>query len=100
MPRTDVQAGPTSYPSQSSAQTIWSAAAVGRFRAVVSMHGFRAGGVVGWLAWGFIHLTALTGFLNRFSALFHWLRRIVSKGRSELAYTARFNQARPRTKTT
>jgi NADH dehydrogenase len=63
------------------------------------MHGFRAGGVVGWMAWGFVHLTFLTGFLNRFSALFHWLRRIVSKGRSELAYTARFNQPRPRTKT-
>src|SRR6185369_14013597 len=51
---------------------LGSAAAVGRFRAVVSVHGFRAGGVVGWLAWAFIHLTFLTGFLNRFSALVHW----------------------------
>jgi NADH dehydrogenase len=69
---------------------LGSAAAIGRFRAVVSIHGFRAGGVVGWLAWGFIHLTALTGFLNRFSALAHWLRRLVSSGRSELAYSSRF----------
>jgi NADH dehydrogenase len=79
---------------------LGSAAAVGRFRAVVSVHGFRAGGVVGWLAWGFIHLTALTGFLNRFSALAHWLRRLVSNGRSELAYSSRFTQSRssrPRT---
>jgi NADH dehydrogenase len=72
---------------------LGSAAAVGRYRAVVSIHGFRAGGVVGWLAWAAIHLTALTGFLNRFSALFHWLRRLVSNGRSELAYSARFTQA-------
>jgi len=49
----------------------------------------------GWLAWAAIHLTALTGFLNRFSALAHWLRRLVSNGRSELAYSARFRQAGP-----
>jgi NADH dehydrogenase len=78
---------------------LGSAAAVGRFRAVVSMHGFRAGGVVGWLAWAFVHLTFLTGFLNRSAALVHWLRRLVSAGRSELAYSARFRQARPRAKT-
>jgi len=71
---------------------LGSAAAVGRFRAVVSMHGFRAGGVIGWLAWGFIHLTALTGFHNRVSALAHWLRRLVSSGRSELAYSSRFTR--------
>jgi NADH dehydrogenase len=71
---------------------LGSAAAVGHFRAVVSVHGFRAGGVVGWLAWGFVHLTFLTGFLNRFSALTHWVRRLLSSGRSELAYSARFTR--------
>ena len=30
--------------------------------------------------------------LNRFSALSHWLRRLVSSGRSELAYSARFTR--------
>jgi NADH dehydrogenase len=74
---------------------LGSAAAVGRYRAIVSVHGFRAGGIVGWLAWAFIHLTALTGFLNRFSALFHWLRRLVSSGRGELAYSSRFTHAPP-----
>ena len=53
---------------------LGSVATVGRFRAVVSMHGLRLGGVVGWLAWGFIHITFLTGFANRFSALLHWMR--------------------------
>jgi NADH dehydrogenase len=56
------------------------------------MHGFRAGGLVGWLAWGFIHMTALTGFANRFSALFHWLRTALGRGRSQLAYSARFKR--------
>jgi NADH dehydrogenase len=74
---------------------LGSAAAVGRFRAVVSMHGFRAGGVVGWLAWGVVHLTFLTGFHNRFSTLARWLRRLVSNDRTELAYSARFAPARP-----
>jgi NADH dehydrogenase len=71
---------------------LGSAAAVGRFRAVVSMHGFRAGGLVGWLAWGFIHMTFLTGFANRFSTLLHWLRSSLGRGRSQLAYSARFKR--------
>jgi NADH dehydrogenase len=71
---------------------LGSAAAVGRFRAVVSMHGFRTGGVIGWLGWGFIHMTALTGFANRFSALLHWLRSALGRGRSQLAYSARFKR--------
>jgi NADH dehydrogenase len=71
---------------------LGSAAAVGRFRAIVSMHGFRAGGVVGWLAWGLVHLTFLTGFANRFSAVSHWLRSALGSGRSQLSYSARFER--------
>jgi NADH dehydrogenase len=65
---------------------------VGRFRAVISMHGLRFGGFLGWLTWGFVHITFLTGFLNRFSAMAHWFRRLFSSGRSELAYSARFTR--------
>jgi NADH dehydrogenase len=71
---------------------LGSAAAVGRFRAVVSVHGLRVGGVLGWLAWGFVHLTFLTGFANRFAAMFHWMGRLLGHGRSELAYSARFTR--------
>jgi NADH dehydrogenase len=56
------------------------------------MHGFRAGGVVGWLAWGLVHLTFLTGFANRFSAVSHWLRSALGSGRSQLSYSARFER--------
>jgi len=71
---------------------LGSAATIGRFRAVFSMHGLRVGGVVGWLAWACVHITFLTGFANRFSALLHWLRSLLGRGRGELAYSARFTQ--------
>jgi len=70
---------------------LGSVATVGRFRAVVSLHGLRFGGLAGWLTWAFIHLTFLTGFANRVGALFHWLRTLVG-GRGELAYSARFRR--------
>ena len=75
---------------------LGSVATVGRFRAVVSIHGLRFGGVAGWLTWAFIHITFLTGFVNRFSALFHWLRSLIGRGRGELAYSARFTRPSPR----
>ena len=71
---------------------LGSVATVGRFRAVVSVHGLRFGGVLGWLTWAFIHITFLTGFANRFSALLHWMRTLLGRGRSQLAYSARFTR--------
>jgi NADH dehydrogenase len=71
---------------------LGSVATVGRFRAVVSVHGLRFGGVMGWLTWAFIHITFLTGFANRFSALLHWARTFLGRGRSQLAYSARFTR--------
>jgi len=71
---------------------LGSVATVGRFRAVVSVHGLRFGGVMGWLTWAFIHITFLTGFANRFSTLLHWLRTFLGRGRGELAYSARFTR--------
>jgi NADH dehydrogenase len=71
---------------------LGSAATVGRFRAVVSMHGLRLSGVMGWLAWGFVHITFLTGFSNRFTAMLRWMGRLLGSGRSELAYSARFSR--------
>jgi NADH dehydrogenase len=59
---------------------------------VVSVHGLRFGGVVGWLTWAFVHLTFLTGFANRFGAMFRWLRSLLSRGRAELSFSARFTR--------
>jgi NADH dehydrogenase len=75
---------------------LGSVATVGRFRAVASVHGLRLHGLMGWLAWGLIHLTFLTGFVNRFSALFHWMRTVLGRGRGELAYSSRFTGSQPR----
>ncbi len=71
---------------------LGSVATVGRFRAVVSVRGVRYGGVLGWLTWGLIHITFLTGFANRFGALLHWFRSLVIRGRGEMAYSARFTR--------
>jgi NADH dehydrogenase len=68
-----------------------SAAAIGRFRAVISVGPLRLGGVFGWLGWAFIHITFLTGFANRFSAVLHWMRSLFG-ARSQLAYSSRFTR--------
>ena len=47
-------------------------AAVSRRRAIVSFHGIRLHGYLGWLAWLTVHLTFMTGYKNRFSALMSW----------------------------
>ncbi|HVT09464.1 MAG TPA: cytochrome d ubiquinol oxidase subunit II [Polyangia bacterium] len=71
---------------------LGSMATIGRFRAVVSVHGLRLHGVFGWLTWGLVHITFLTGFANRFAALLHWTRTLLARGRSQLAYSARFTR--------
>ncbi len=65
-------AGTTCRRSSTATSEAWRPS--GRFRAVVSVRGLRFGGVMGWLTWAFIHITFLTGFANRFSALLHWMR--------------------------
>jgi NADH dehydrogenase len=51
---------------------LGSMAAVSRRRAIVSFHGIRLHGFLGWLAWLTVHITFMTGFKNRFSALISW----------------------------
>ena len=57
-------------------------ATISQFHAVVSFKGIRASGFLGWLMWLFVHLTFLTGFKNRFSALFHWASTFLAGGRA------------------
>ena len=71
---------------------LGSVATIGRFRAVASVRGLRLHGVLGWLLWGTVHITFLTGFVNRFTALFHWMRTLLARGRSQLAYSAHFTR--------
>jgi NADH dehydrogenase len=64
-------------------------ASVARFRAVASIGPVRVAGVAGWLLWAFVHLTFLTGFKNRFSALAHWAVSFLGRSRAERTITAR-----------
>jgi NADH dehydrogenase len=68
---------------------LGSAATIARFRAIVSFKGMRVGGFVGWLFWAFIHITFLTGFKNRGTALVKWVTSFVGSARDERTITIR-----------
>lgn len=60
-----------------------SMAAVDRRSAVLSVHGVRLSGRIAWLGWLVVHITSMTGFMNRFTALFRWLLSLAGTGRFE-----------------
>jgi len=62
---------------------LGSMASIARFSAVVDFKGIRVSGFPGWLMWVFVHLTFLTGFKNRFTALYRWVTAFVGKSRDE-----------------
>ncbi len=64
-------------------------ASITRFSAVAEKGPIRIGGFIGWLAWLVVHLTFLTGFKNRFTALAHWIISFLGRSRAERAFTAR-----------
>jgi NADH:ubiquinone reductase (H+-translocating) len=66
---------------------LGSAAAIGRFRAIVSVHGLRLSGFPGWVVWAFVHLAFLTGFGNRLTTLLKWTRSNVGRGRPEREFS-------------
>lgn len=68
---------------------LGSMATISRFHAVVSFKGVRVSGFPGWLMWLFVHITFLTGFKNRLSAMFHWSSTFLSGGRAERTITLR-----------
>ena len=73
---------------------LGSMATVARFRAVVSFKGIKVGGFIGWLMWAFVHLTFLTGFKNRWIALFKWISAFVGSSRDERTITMQQASAR------
>ncbi|HXW59263.1 MAG TPA: NAD(P)/FAD-dependent oxidoreductase [Solirubrobacteraceae bacterium] len=66
---------------------LGSMATIARFRAIVDFKGLKVGGFIGWLMWAFIHLTFLTGFKNRWIALFRWLGSFIGNSRDERTIT-------------
>jgi NADH dehydrogenase len=67
---------------------LGSMAAVDRSTAIVSLHGVRLSGRTAWLLWLVVHITSMTGFMNRFTALIRWSRSFLGTGRSERAIVA------------
>ena len=66
---------------------LGSAAAIGRFKAMVSVRGIRLSGFPGWVVWLFVHLAFLNGFGNRFTALWRWGRSMVGRARPERVFS-------------
>jgi NADH dehydrogenase len=64
---------------------LGSMAAVSRRRAIVSFHGVRVSGFLGWVMWLFVHLAFMTGFKNRFKTLISWSLSFLGRGRTERA---------------
>lgn len=65
-----------------------SMATIGYKAAVAESFGMKMTGVIGFLAWGFIHIMYLVGWGNRFGALYTWLRAMVfSKNRGHRIIT-------------
>ena len=56
---------------------------------MVSFKGLRLSGFLGWLMWLVVHITFLTGFKNRFTALLHWSSTFLVGGRAERTITLR-----------
>ncbi len=73
---------------------LGSMATISRFRAIVEFRGIKVGGFIGWLMWAFVHLTFLTGFKNRWIALFKWLTAFVGSARDERTITMQQVSAR------
>jgi NADH:ubiquinone reductase (H+-translocating) len=71
---------------------LGSMAAVDRRNAILSAHGVRLSGRIGWLIWLVVHITFMTGFKNRFTALIHWFLSFVGTSRLERAIVVDLNQ--------
>jgi NADH dehydrogenase FAD-containing subunit len=67
---------------------LGSLAAVSRYYAIGERRRARVWGFVGWLFWLVVHLTFLTGFKNRVSALFHCTISFFGRSRPERTITA------------
>ncbi|UXA16050.1 NAD(P)/FAD-dependent oxidoreductase [Mycobacterium sp. SMC-4] len=65
---------------------LGSAAYISRRKALLQVGPIKVAGVVGWLAWGFIHIAALTGVSNRVSTIATWLATIARPTRYHRAF--------------
>jgi NADH dehydrogenase len=66
---------------------LGSLAAISRWYAIGQRGAIRLSGFAGWLVWLVVHLTFLTGFKNRVSALFHWTISFFGRSRGQRTIT-------------
>jgi NADH dehydrogenase len=66
---------------------LGSMATISRFHAVVSFKGIRLSGLIGWMAWLFVHLTFLTGFKNRLATIPRWAFTFIGNARPQRTIT-------------
>ncbi len=66
---------------------LGSAAAIGRFKSIVSFRGIRLSGFPGWVVWFFVHIGFLNGFGNRASTMLRWFRTMVGRARPERVFS-------------
>jgi len=66
---------------------LGSAAAIGRFKAIVSVRGLRLSGFTGWLVWFFVHIGFLNGFGHRASTMLRWFESMVGRARPERVFS-------------
>jgi NADH dehydrogenase len=69
---------------------------IARFRAVATIGRLQLSGFAGWLLWLVVHLTFLTGFKNRASALANWFVAFLGHGRRQRTITRQQVFARTR----
>jgi NADH dehydrogenase len=62
-------------------------ASISRYFALAKLGPIGVGGVTGWLLWLVVHLTFLTGFKNRFTALLQWIITFFGRSRSQRTIT-------------
>jgi len=67
---------------------LGSLASISRYYAIGELGRIRVWGFAGWLLWLVVHLTFLTDFKNRVSALFHWTISFFGRSRPERTITA------------
>jgi NADH dehydrogenase len=66
---------------------LGNAAAIGRFKAIVSVGRVRLSGFPGFIVWMFVHLTFLNGFGSRLTALWRWAVAMVGRARPERVFS-------------
>ena len=66
---------------------LGSLAAISRYYAIGQRGRIHVSGFAGWLIWLVIHLTFLSGFKNRVSALGHWTISLFGRSRDERTIT-------------